>query len=314
MIDLDGSSLTLDALGPHRARRRAGAGCRPTPRARARVSCGGRSARGRAARAVYGINTGFGALADVAIPARSAVGPPAQPAAQPRRRRRRAAADVPVVRALHGAARERAGEGLLRHPPGDARRARGAVQRGRAPARARPRVRSAPAATWRRSRIWRSCRRRRGRRRDRRCGAAHRVRPAADALARAGLRRSRSRRRKGIALINGTQASTAVLALAVLGDRRGSSRAADIAAAMSIDALRGSIHPFEARHPRRPARSRPGRVGRQSVALVEGSAINASHARLRQGAGRLRAALRAAGARLGARGARLRAPAGRRSR
>src|SRR5262245_26558713 len=60
--------------------------------------------------------------------------------------------------------------------------------------------------------------------------------------------------KEGLALINGTQPSTAVLALA-LASAETLVRAADIAAALSIDALRGSIHPFEARiHDARPFR------------------------------------------------------------
>ena len=52
--------------------------------------------------------------------------------------------------------------------------------------------------------------------------------------------------KEGLALINGTQVSTAVLALALTGAER-LSRAADITAALSIDALLGSLHPFDAR-------------------------------------------------------------------
>src|SRR6185295_13525877 len=70
--------------------------------------------------------------------------------------------------------------------------------------------------------------------------------PGAEALARAGLRPTRLGPKEGLALINGTQPSTAVLALALAGAEQ-LARAADIAAALSIDALRGSIHPFEAR-------------------------------------------------------------------
>jgi len=83
--------------------------------------------------------------------------------------------------------------------------------------------------------------------------------------------------KEGLALINGTQASTAVLALAVL-DAAALARIADIAAAMSVDALRGSAHPFEARiHAARPV---PGQAASAAnlLRLVEGSAINASHA------------------------------------
>src|SRR5262249_52053234 len=81
--------------------------------------------------------------------------------------------------------------------------------------------------------------------------------------------------KEGLALINGTQPSTAVLALA-LADAEQLARAADIAAALSIDALRGSIHPFEARiHEARPFAGQ-----RQSAANIEalmrGSGINKS--------------------------------------
>ena len=83
--------------------------------------------------------------------------------------------------------------------------------------------------------------------------------------------------KEGLALINGTQASTAVLALAVLAAGR-LTRAADIAAALSVDALRGSFHPFEARiHAVRPV---PGQAAaaRNLWRLGQDSAINASHA------------------------------------
>jgi histidine ammonia-lyase len=83
--------------------------------------------------------------------------------------------------------------------------------------------------------------------------------------------------KEGLALINGTQASTAVLALAVLAAGR-LVRAADIAAALSVDALRGSFHPFEARlHAVRPV---PGQAAsaRNLWRLGQDSAINASHA------------------------------------
>src|SRR4029077_6357174 len=78
--------------------------------------------------------------------------------------------------------------------------------------------------------------------------------PGAEALARAGLRPITLGPKEGLALINGTQPSTAVLALALAAAEQ-VARAADIAAALSIDALRGSIHPFEARiHQARPFR------------------------------------------------------------
>jgi histidine ammonia-lyase len=83
--------------------------------------------------------------------------------------------------------------------------------------------------------------------------------------------------KEGLALINGTQASAAVLALGVLDARR-LARAADLACAMSVDALRGSYHPFEPRiHAARPV---PGQADSAAnlLALLTGSGINASHA------------------------------------
>ena len=68
----------------------------------------------------------------------------------------------------------------------------------------------------------------------------------------AGLQPTQLGAKEGLALINGTQVSTAVLALALAGAEQ-LTRAADIAAAMSIDALMGSYHPFESRiHAPRP--------------------------------------------------------------
>jgi histidine ammonia-lyase len=101
--------------------------------------------------------------------------------------------------------------------------------------------------------------------------------PGADALRRAGLTPVTLAAKEGLALINGTQPSAAVLALALAGAER-LARAADITAALSIDALRGSIHPFEARiHDARPfagQRTSAANIER----LLRGSEINLSHA------------------------------------
>lgn len=97
-----------------------------------------------------------------------------------------------------------------------------------------------------------------------------------EALARAGLQAATLQPKEGLALINGTQPSTAIAALAVLGSEQ-LSRAADIAAALSIDALRGSVRPFDSRiHAARP---HPGqRASAANIsALLSGSAINLSH-------------------------------------
>jgi histidine ammonia-lyase len=101
--------------------------------------------------------------------------------------------------------------------------------------------------------------------------------PAAAALDAAGLAPVRPAAKEGLALVNGTQASTAVLALAV-ADAARLARAADIVAAMTIDALRGSIAPFDARiHAARGHRGQ-GEAADNLRRLVEGSPLNHSHA------------------------------------
>lgn len=103
-----------------------------------------------------------------------------------------------------------------------------------------------------------------------------RVMSGRDALAAADLTPLTLMPKEGLALINGTQPSTAVAALAVLGAER-LSRAADIAAALSIDALRGSTRPFDVRiHAARPHPGQ-GTSAANIFALVAGSAINQSH-------------------------------------
>jgi len=101
--------------------------------------------------------------------------------------------------------------------------------------------------------------------------------PGADALAAAGLRPVSLQAKEGLALINGTQPSTAVLALALLDAER-LARTADVAAALSIDALRGSSRPFDPRI--HDARGLDGQrlAAANIAALMAGSAINASHA------------------------------------
>jgi histidine ammonia-lyase len=97
-----------------------------------------------------------------------------------------------------------------------------------------------------------------------------------DALRRAGLSPVVLGPKEGLALINGTQPSAAVLALTVVGAEQ-LARAADIAAALSIDALRGSIHPFEARI--HQARGFAGQIASAGniEQLMRGSSINRSH-------------------------------------
>jgi histidine ammonia-lyase len=103
------------------------------------------------------------------------------------------------------------------------------------------------------------------------------VRTGVEALAAAGIAPVTLEAKEGLALINGTQPSTAVAALAALAAGR-LARAADIAAALSIDGLRGSVRPFDDRiHAARPHEGQ--RVAAANIRrLLEGSPINASHA------------------------------------
>ena len=97
-----------------------------------------------------------------------------------------------------------------------------------------------------------------------------------DALRAVGLSPLELQPKEGLALINGTQPSTAIAALAASGADR-LARAADIAAALSIDALRGSVKPFDARiHDARPHDGQ--RTSAWNIrTLLADSAINHSH-------------------------------------
>ena len=103
------------------------------------------------------------------------------------------------------------------------------------------------------------------------------VEPGDRALARAGLSPATLGPKEGLALINGTQASTALLGLTLAGAER-LARAADIAAALSIDGLQGSTRPFDARI--HAARGFAGQSASAAnlVDLLAGSGINAAHA------------------------------------
>ena len=97
-----------------------------------------------------------------------------------------------------------------------------------------------------------------------------------EALSRAGLAPIALAAKEGLALINGTQPSAALLGLAVTAAER-LADAADVAAALSIDALKGSARPFDARiHDARGFEGQ-SRAAANIRALLEGSAINASH-------------------------------------
>ncbi|MDQ1348609.1 MAG: histidine ammonia-lyase [Acidobacteriota bacterium] len=112
-----------------------------------------------------------------------------------------------------------------------------------------------------------------GRSRVRRAG---KLVPAAEALRDAGLAPLRLAPREGLGLVNGTQAMTSLLAYAVLESRR-LVRIADLVGALSTDALRGTDAAFDARiHAARP---HPGQLAsaRNLWALLQGSRIRDSH-------------------------------------
>ncbi|MDH3439617.1 MAG: histidine ammonia-lyase, partial [Gammaproteobacteria bacterium] len=100
--------------------------------------------------------------------------------------------------------------------------------------------------------------------------------PAKDALESAGLEPVRLAPKEGLALLNGTQVSTAI-ALAAVFRTENLLAAALTAGAMSTDAIKGSDGPFDSRiHDIR------GHAGQQDVAamlrcLLDGSDIRASH-------------------------------------
>ncbi len=101
--------------------------------------------------------------------------------------------------------------------------------------------------------------------------------PGADALKHAGLVPLALTAKEGLALINGTHVMAAVGAL-MMHDAWQLLRAAEVAAALSLEALLGSFVPFDARiHALRP---QPGqaRAAARMRALLDGSEINPSHA------------------------------------
>jgi len=98
----------------------------------------------------------------------------------------------------------------------------------------------------------------------------------ADALAKAGLQPIELAAKEGLALINGTQVSTA-LALAGLFQTHRAARSALITGALSTDAAMGSTAPF---HPDiHKLRGHQGQIeaARTLLVLLEGSTIRSSH-------------------------------------
>lgn len=102
------------------------------------------------------------------------------------------------------------------------------------------------------------------------------VLPAKEGLRLAGLEPVKLRAKEGLALINGTQVSTA-LGLSGLFGAEHLFGAAVVAGAMSVDALKGSDAPFDDRI--HQVRGQPGQIAaaREYRDLIAGSAIRASH-------------------------------------
>ena len=104
-----------------------------------------------------------------------------------------------------------------------------------------------------------------------------RVVAGAAAMRAAGLEPIHLEPKEGLALINGTQPSTALLGLALAAAER-LARAADVAAALSIDGLQGSTAPFDPRiHDARPFAGQAAAADNVRRLLAD-SGINAAHA------------------------------------
>ena len=100
--------------------------------------------------------------------------------------------------------------------------------------------------------------------------------PGADALRRVGLEPVRLRAKEGLSLINGTQFMAAVGALVLVRGRR-LAQAADVACALSLEALQGSRASFRPEiHGLRPL---PGQAAAAAnvLRLLEGSAVIEAH-------------------------------------
>jgi histidine ammonia-lyase len=114
---------------------------------------------------------------------------------------------------------------------------------------------------------------------DGRPGARPRARPVSGraALRRARLRPHRPRAKEGLSLINGTQISTAILADALVRARQ-LARVADVAGALTVEATKSSRRPFDARI--QQIRPHPGQIACAANLrrLLEESEVMVSHA------------------------------------
>jgi histidine ammonia-lyase len=112
---------------------------------------------------------------------------------------------------------------------------------------------------------------------DPRATARHKPLSGRAALRRVHLKPHRPQAKEGLSLINGTQVSTAILAEALVRARH-LARIADVAGAMTVEATKSSQRPFDARL--QALRPHPGQaqVAANLLRLLEDSQIMTSHA------------------------------------
>lgn len=267
-VVIDGKTLTLEAV----ERVATGAGCALAPAARRRVAASRRAVERavRGDRLVYGVNTGFGHLANVRIPndhlAELQVNLIRSHAAGTG-----APLDERVVRAILALRANCLARGHSGLKPETLDRMLAMLAAGVVPVI--PEKGSvgasgdlAPLAHLALALIGEGDAFYRGRRMRTR-----------DALKRARLRPVTLAPKEGLALINGTQVMTAIGSLALLRAER-LAVAADVVGAMSLEALRGSHRAFDKRiHDARPQRGQVASAANLRR-LLEDSAIERSHA------------------------------------
>lgn len=100
--------------------------------------------------------------------------------------------------------------------------------------------------------------------------------PGAQALAFAGLKPLQLGAKEGLSLINGTQIMSSLLATGLLRARR-LADAADVVAAMTLDALKGTTAAFDARIQDVRPHAGQGAVAKRVRELMRGSEIRVSH-------------------------------------
>ena len=104
----------------------------------------------------------------------------------------------------------------------------------------------------------------------------HEILDGAEAMRRAGVKSMALEAKEGLSLLNGTQAMLALLSLA-LQEAEILTDTADVAAALSLDALRGSPGAFDARIMHARPFAGAARTARNLAHLNEGSQIRESH-------------------------------------